>query len=163
MISSYSWNIENWITRYLRKKRRTTINIAWIKTLLSPLQEKADEFAAKTIDFDFRIKYNSQQKVLESLLNTLFDPSLKRIRIVTTTDIMPPVIIYDDTENPDHAIIYDESEAIDGPILYDQDEIDANYDFRIMAPAALSGQESKILAWVERYRIGSKKYTIIYE
>lgn len=163
MITDYSWDIESWINRRLHKKRRTVKHIAWLNALLSPLQTIANEFSSKCQEWDFRIKYSSQQKVLASLLNKIFDPSLARIRVVTITDLMPPVILYDDIENPDHPIVYDEDEGIQGPILYDEDEMDSAYDFKVIVPASLSGSENRIRAWVERYRIGSKNYTIIYE
>jgi hypothetical protein len=163
MIDSYSWNIGNWILRRLPNKRRTVINTSWLKALLFPLQEVSNDFSARCQDWDFRIKYNSQQKVLSYLLNQLFDPTLARIRVVTTSDITPPTIIYDDQENPDAPILYDDAESLIHIVLYDEDEVDSNYDFKVIVPAALSSNEARIKAWVERYRLGSKRFTIIYE
>lgn len=163
MISDYSWNIGAWIPRRLPFKRRTDITISWLKAQLAPLQEKADEFAAKCTDWDFRVKYNSQQKVLASLLNKLFDPTSKRIRVETVSDLIGAVVLFHDTELPEASVIYHDSETEPVPVIINHDsETAAAVDFRVFVPTSLTGDEDRIRAWINQYKLADKQYEIIY-
>lgn len=163
MISDYSWNIGNWIPRRLPFKRRTDIAIAWLKALLSPLQEKADEFSTACTDWDYRVMYSSQQKVFAALLNKQFDSTSKRIRVETVSDLISPVVLYHDTELPEASVLYHDSETEPEPVIINHDSEDAAaVDFRVFVPTSLSGIEDRIMAWVNQYKLADKQYEIIY-
>ena len=163
MISDYAWNIENWIPKRLPLKRRTAITIAWLKACLSGVQSLAYQFNVKCQEWDFRVKYNSQQKVLASLLNKLFDPTSKRIRVETISDLTHPVVLYFDSEIPEASDIYFDSETDpEDDILTFISEDAAQKDFRVFVPTALSSSEEQIKAWIRRYILADKQYEIIY-
>ncbi len=163
MITDYSWNIENWVPRRLPFKRRTTITIAWLVALLTGVQTVANEFAFKCQEWDFRVMYNSQQKVLASLLNKLFDTAAKRIRVETIADLFEPVIMYYKSELPETPVIYYKSEGMPNPpIIYYKSEIAAQLDFRVFVPTSLSGIEEQIRSWINRYNLADKQYEIVY-
>lgn len=157
----FNWNISSWLNKVLPKERKTTINVSWLNALLSPIQTMADTFATKCLDWDFKIKYNSQQKILEGLLNKLYDSSLRRIRVETIADLAPPVILYHDAEEPTGPVLYFDGESADGPILMHDGEESA-YDFRVLVPTSLTSSEAQIKSWINRYKLADKTYIIIY-
>jgi hypothetical protein len=166
MIRNYTWNIKSWLARYLPFRRRTEEPLALQWVFLAPLQDLADELADKAVVLDFQIKYSSQQKVLEGLLNRLFDPANNRIKVQTISDLVPDVVLYFDNElEPFPQVLYFDGEtmAFDAPILYHDSEEEAMADYRVIVPASLSGDEAKLRAWINRYNLADKNYIIEYE
>ncbi|MCO5253347.1 MAG: hypothetical protein M9892_03160 [Bacteroidetes bacterium] len=166
MIRSYAWNLKNWLWRYLPSRRRREDVVALHYVFLAPQQQLADDLANRSADWDFRIKYSSQQGVLASLLNRLFDPVEKRIKVQTIADLAPEVVIYHDGEvDPLPQVLYHdgENEDYNSPILYHDSETDGFPDYRVVVPAALSGEEDRIRAWVARYNLADKIFVVEYE
>lgn len=163
MIGNYSWNIANWVPRMLPLKRRTEFTIAWLVACLSGVQVLVNDFSTKCQEWDFRVLYNSQQKVLSALLNKLFDATSKRIRVETIADIIPPMIVYHDSELPEAPVVYFDSESAPMDVIINHDSESASaLDFRVFVPSALSGLEEQIKAWINRYVLADKQYEIIY-
>lgn len=159
---NFSWNIFNWLNRYLVKFQAQSVQLAWLRSLLKPVQELHTDF----IQFNERInqitKYNSQQKVFASLLNKVFDNDLKRIRIVTSTESKTRTYIFYKSESKPLKNIYFKSE--DQPrFIYSKNEILLNSTFIVYAPLSISVSESRLRAFINLYKLANTNYTIIYE
>ena len=164
MIRSYAWNLKNWLWRYLPARRRREDVVALHYALLAPQQQVVTEFANKAAVLDFRIKYSSQQEVLKSLLNKLFDPAEKRIKVQTIGDLAPEVVVYFDAEvELLPQVLYFDNEVDNAPVLYHDSETDGFADYRVVIPSALSAEEAWIRAWVARYNLADKIFVIKYE
>jgi hypothetical protein len=164
MISNFSWNIKTWLSRFLFPRRRKPTPLALTWAILSPLQAIVDDFAARAIVWRFTVQYNSQQAVLASMLNKLFDPTDLRIRVVTTGDLTPPVVIFQDNEfDPQPDFIYHDGEDVGNVIIYHQAELDALPDYIVYVPTSLTAEEPRIRGWINRYNLADKNYQIIYE
>lgn len=156
---NFNFNISSWINKILPLQRKTTVNISWLNALLTPLKTAQTDLETLYADLDFKVKFTAQQRVLASLLNKLFDPTDKRIRIATISDLLPEVLVYFDNESPDGHLLYFDSESADGPFInFDSEENE--YDFIVYVPTALTADEEKIKAWVRLY--SSKPFQIIY-
>src|SRR5580704_12272304 len=99
MLFVYKWNIGNWQQNELPEIPRTEQNNDWLSALLSPLAAKYAWFLTFIDTLRQQMRYNGQTIVLENLLNDLFDATLRRIVIVTASDILPPVYLYTKAEN----------------------------------------------------------------
>jgi hypothetical protein len=163
MLQNYNWNINNWLNKILGRLWRRPQPLALLKSLLVPMQDLANELSGRSITWRFQVLYSSQQLALQSMLNKLFDPTLSRIRIVTVADLVPDTNIYHDSEfDPAQALIYHDSELDIAPIIYHDSE-DLAADYLVYVPTSLSASNAQIDAWISRYNIATKLYTIIYE
>lgn len=135
-----------------------------LDSIAEPFKNFLNDFAAFRAETDLKVQYSSSQLSLQTLLNKLFDNTLERIRIETTTDIIPVEYDYLTDETAPLATYY----FLFGetaPLEFDYlgAEILANaYSFEVRVPAALNTPEtiSKIAAWVNYYRLTSKTFII---
>lgn len=133
-------------------------------SIAEPFKNFLNDFAAFRAETDLKVQYSSSQLSLQTLLNKLFDSTLERIRIETTSDIISIEYGYlVDEVAPIATYYYLISET--APIEFDYlgSEIIAKaYSFEVRVPAALNTAEtiSKIAAWVNYYRLTSKTFTI---
>lgn len=161
---NYAWNIRNWLGRIIGRRRNSEEFLSFAFCLLKPVQDLADELASESVRWRRNILYSSQQGVLQSLLNQIFDPTEKRIKVVTIADLVPDVIIYHDGEvEPIEQLLYFDVESESSPIVYQDGETDGLADYKIIVPVLLNSEESKIVFWVNRYNLADKKYQIEYE
>jgi hypothetical protein len=164
MLKNYSWNIKSWLGRFLPGRRREESMLAFIWALLAPLQDVVDDFASRAVAWRFRVRYSSQQLVLVSLLNKLFDPVDRRIRVVTVGDLAPEVILYFDGEfDPIDDVVYHDGEPDEAPVVYHESELDGLADYIVYVPSGLSGEEDRILSWIGRYNLADKIFILEYE
>jgi hypothetical protein len=164
MIKNFDWNIKEWLGRFLDRKKRKSEPKALIWSLLAPMQDIVDEFAELALFWRRNTLYNSQQGVLQALLNNIFDNTDRRIRVVTLGDLFPDIIIYHDLEvEPEEVILEFDSENTEGPIIYHYSESDGLPDYIVFVPTALSGEEDRIKGYVNRYNLADKTFLIEYE
>lgn len=160
----YLWNILTWAKHELPYEVRKPTHVAWVQALLKPL---SDLHAAFLIYRDATIKkmrYNGQTCILQELLNDLFDPTLRRIIVLTTYDIKLPEYIYTQAENTP-LYVYTQAEYTGGtntaPQYYLQlwSELGVQYDFIVQAAAGslTADQITRLKATVRYYKLAGKK------
>ncbi len=160
---TYIFDIDKFVNDVLPPVWRNDFTRSWLKALLIPFLTLYNEFVATSIALDFRIKYSSQQKVLASLLNKLFDPSQNRIRVQTDSDELIDVVTYYESEGEPPIFTYYESEGKPPLYTYYGTEYDTNGGFTVYVPVSLAGNEAAIRAWVNYYKYASTKFKIVYE
>lgn len=141
------------LTALLSGIKRTTVN-----STLTP----GDVDTSLHIQFaDFRqfvllrTSYNSQQIKLKGLLNRLFDPTLKRIQVVTLSDVVRTSYMQGGDVAPGSEVVYFNTGKYysgGGVLLSGQ----------INVPIELAAKEAEIKAWVDYYIFYDKNYTITY-
>jgi hypothetical protein len=141
------------LTALLSGIKRTTVN-----TTSTPGDTDTSlyvQFAAFR-DFVFiRTSYNSQQIKLKGLLNRLFDPTLKRIQVVTISDVIRTNYLQGGIIAPGTEIVYlNQGKYLSsgGVLLSGQ----------INVPIELIHKEGEIKAWVDYYIFFDKNYSITY-
>lgn len=159
---NYNWNISQWV-RQMDWRLLRPANFAFMRWLLSQVDLMHGWFLAKNVELDFRTKFNSQQKVFEHLLNSLFDASLRRIRIVTGNDDIIQRFIYFKSEAQPVNYSYFLSESALPEYVYSSVEQQSTGVFIVYLPFALQPQISSIISWLNYYKLADKKYIIIYE
>lgn len=159
---SYTWNIRSYIERNLPIKRRQEKFIAWLYSLLSPLEYLAGDYFVLKRNIDFKTKYNSQQKVLESLLNQLFDSTLNRITVDTYSDAYAPQFMYYKTEGTNPKFQYFRTESVPADYIRFRAESVNLRLFNVNVPSALSTEEVAIKSWLDTLKLAGTRYEIVY-
>jgi hypothetical protein len=156
---NYDWDIRDWVERNLRSFFRRAFAIAWFYALLKPLEDMHAEFKSQSDEIDFNTKYSSQQIVLAHLLNDLYDPTNRLIRVETVSDGKIQPVFYQPSENKP-VYFYQPSEG--NPVYFWQpEEIYDGINFRVMVPTALSADVPKITARVRMYALAGMRWEVV--
>jgi hypothetical protein len=126
-------------------------------------QSIIDDFNSFRSEMDFKTKYSSEQLSLQTLLNKLFDPTLERIRIETTSDIKPLYYQFNSAEPAPYKYGLFASESTSADFEYSASELlDSAASFQVRIPAAIDtpANRSKIASWVNYYRLHSRTFII---
>lgn len=158
----YTWDIASWVERNLGSRKRKTVLMAFIRMHLTPVSTLHTEFLATNADLDDKVKYSSQQLVLQSFLNKKFDATNKQIRIETVSDAWKHPRTYYRSEAGVLPMIFYRSEAETDPLLRYRSEKALNGLFNVYLPSGLSSKEAEIKSWLDYYKEASKTYQIIY-
>jgi len=181
-----NWNL--FVRRIVDPDRRDAVTIKWIHSLIKILRDIHSQFLIKRNAILFRLLYNSQVFYLEKGLNDYFNsgnPAYSGlgingnlsiefggtpvgIYIEHTTDFLPDVVIYDESDGFDGVIIYDEGDAPqDGFIIYDENDYYSQFDFIVKVPYSIFDfgvnpeKIDEIRAFVNLYNACGKRYNVI--
>jgi len=157
---NYDWDIRDWVERNLRSFFRRAFWIAWFYALLKPVEDLHALFKAWSDETDFNTKYSSQQIVLAHLLNDLYDPTNRLIRVETVSDGKVVPFIKQPAEILPQVYVYQPSEAT--PLyIWQWTELYDGVNFRVMVPTALSADVPKITARVRMYALAGMKWEVV--
>lgn len=88
-----------------------------------------------------------QVRILRYYLNEYFDPSERRFDIVDTGNDRP-LFVYLASENK--------------PVYLPAFTVLSDYDFRVIVPKELQGQEAQIRAFLNTYKLAGKRYFLSF-
>lgn len=165
---NYTWDLISWLKLVVPPLRRQPKRLALLQVFLGWLPNIHTQFLAEKDRISWLSQFNSQQAVLASLLNDLFDATLRRINIVTGSDSRTPFYTRNGTETiPGYVKSYTRNgtEALAGHIkvyTINSSELNSITDFIVNVPSALSTNEAAITAWVNYYKFAGKKFKIVY-
>ncbi|WP_281752499.1 hypothetical protein [Neptunitalea chrysea] len=143
-------------------------NKAFLSVMLRPLELLHLDFLNFRANSIYRVKHNSQIVYMEAMLNDLFDPLERRIRIVNT-EFKQPVYFYEPLENRE--VYHYEPEDNDPVHYYEPDDIVGDgVDFSVCVPPQLQPEgetaETAILTRmrgeIDYYKLYSKNYNILW-
>jgi hypothetical protein len=156
---------------------RTPKTIAWVKSLLKPLQFIYSEFRSYRSFTNKKLSYNYQVMYLEKGLNDYFNggqPSYNEgvptgIYIDHVNDEFEDVPVYWKSENKPPFVLYWKSEEEEATPMYWQSEYNNQIDYIIYVPIILGDVDapgtailiSKIKAFMESYKLPGYKYRIL--
>ncbi|SFB79870.1 hypothetical protein SAMN05421780_101531 [Flexibacter flexilis DSM 6793] len=139
----------------LRKSKR----LAMLGVMLSPLATMYATWLVFLANAQKQALYNGQTIVLESILNDVFDPMLRRITLNNIANEIEPVF-------------FPKNELAGEPVYIDKDTepmyigLYADYlnatGLEVIVPIELNGNELAIKSQLNRYLIASVKYIITY-
>lgn len=159
----YTWNIRFWVERILPSFLRKPIQIAWIYSLLKPLDDLNQDFLDKVLFLDRKSKFNSQQMKFAHVLNDVFDSSSRRIRVETVSKSVQATYIFLSSENETPEYVFLASEGQTPLYLRTKQELDELKGFVVYVPSSLSSEEARLKSWINYYKLADKTYKIIYE
>ncbi|ALC97830.1 hypothetical protein AM608_09370 [Capnocytophaga sp. oral taxon 323] len=134
---------------FLRKRKM----VAWLRSLLQPLESLHGSFITERADALYRLSHNGQVCYLEKVLNDKYDPERKRIYI---------------TDGNKHSRTYIYTRAEQRPkylgklFLQLRDAYaDTGVDFIVKVPQELYKENDyEKMALIDYYRLASKRYRI---
>lgn len=166
---NFDWDIDLWAVNETPSEIRKEPWTIFLRALLNPVKYLYALFLPYRAETMKKLRYNSQQIVLENLLNDLFDNTLRRITVTTTYDVVKPPYLYQDSENKP-LYVFTEAEYIADPTLqrvylHQVSELGILYDFIVECAAGslTANQETRLKAIVHYYRLASKKPLFIYD
>lgn len=139
----------------LRGKRM----IAWMGCLVKPLKTLYTTFLSERVRLLNEASYNSQEMLLEYILNENFDYVSRRITITTNAQGRR-VNAYLQSEG-ELVNAYLQTEG-DKTFAYLQSEI-GGFDFTVTAPAVVIGEDRSLKVLINKYKLGGKQFEIIYQ
>lgn len=165
---NFNWDIDVWAVNETAEEVRKEPWLSYLRAVLKPVKVLYAQFLTYRGDTLKKMRYNSQQIVLQNLLNDMFDNTQRRITVTTIYDILKPPYVAQQSENqPLYVSTQAETDLDDDLIVYisQQSELGVNYDFIVeCADGSLTAnQEIRLKAIVNYYRLASKKPLFIYD
>lgn len=162
---TYEWNINNWIKTIIPAPIRKQVLVDFAISLLSPLNAVYLEFKETRDLLKKRIRFNGQVIVLENLLNDEFDITLRRIRIITTDDLLRKKYIGQPTENKPLWIAQPSENKPQYIGQWIEYQNMTGYHFTVEVPMSVYNQEEllKIKAKTNYYKLAGKRAKFIFQ
>jgi len=163
-VFTVDWNVfaDNMLLTSFRK----TVNRILVKALLRIVVLLHGDFVRFRIDSLYKVRHNSQIVYMEAMLNDLFDPALRRIRIANKV-FKKPVYFYEPPENrevdfyePAPPVYFNETSEFVGD--------DVDYSICVppsLRPTSLTRETAFITQMrgqVDYYNLYSKNYNILW-
>jgi hypothetical protein len=122
--------------------------LAYLRALIKPLFATLDEFQRYRARVELELAITGQVRILRFHLNNSFDPADRRIRI-------------EDDVAAQQVYVFLESE--NRPLYLPKFLSGSSVDFVVYLPFALQSLEASIRAFLDKYKLVTKRYRIIYE
>ena len=107
----------------------------------------------------FKLRFNAQIIYLTEYLNQIYDPSLKRIFITNTADIVF-TYWYNKIELQTPVYLSNDAEGAAPYYIDNLSELASSIDYIINIPAAVTFDADKVRSQVNQYNVAPKIYTI---
>lgn len=131
---------------------RSPTQLAWLRLMVSPLEQVLDWFTNSRRDNLYNLAHNSQKCYLRAVLNDRFDISSRRIRIEDGNKYKRQYIYTDGEQKP---------KFLGTMFLYDDaDYSDTGVDFIVLVPSDLQYNTYEMQALIDFYKLASKRYKI---
>lgn len=143
--------------------------LAIVTSMLRPLELLHLDFLNFRAASLYRVRHNSQIVYMESMLNDIFDPWQKRIRIVNTV-FKTAINFYEPEENKE--VFFFEPTDNKPVIFREQNELSGDgFDFMVFVPPALrpsipskeTAMITRMRAEIDYYKLYSKNYNILWQ
>lgn len=132
--------------------------MALMESISKPNVDVMDKFLSEAATSKYQMAFTGQVCYLRHLLNDKFDPLRRRIWIGNYS-ISTRRYLFNKSEENEETYLFNKSEGI--PLLiYLQNETEYYYSFIIHVPLGIIVNWNEFKAWVERYKLKSKKYII---
>lgn len=165
---SYLTDILTLVKRLTPDKLRSPHMIAWLYSLLKPLEYLVDRFAALRQETYTCVQHNGQVIYLEHALIEKFDlytliPSPGLI-FITDGEFFADVYVYFQAESIDTPFIYSRGETIpQDTFLSNSSEYSATANFIINVPTAAFGVDFNVMeALVKKLKVAGKTHSYSY-
>lgn len=165
-MANYNWDIDDTIIMLMPSFLRKPRHFAWLKAILNPIKNLYAGFLVYRDEQIYEAYLTGQTIQLERLLNDLFDNSLRRIYIVHSLDLDIILFLDEEAQPLEDVVLYLDSEAepLEDLTLY-RDLEDAGalpQDFRVIAPATLTSQQTEFEKRIDKYKLVQKTYDIVF-
>lgn len=165
----YNINWRNFINDNIPLDLRKVRNVSWVMVLFRPIMWLHLEFLTFRRRALYKVNHNSQICYLQAVVNDLFDPEIRGIRIKNAV-IVPPLWLYEPEENKP-IWLFEATE--DGAVfLREESQIRGDgADFLVLLPQRLrpgdptarEAFETSLKANINYYKLFVKNYNLKWE
>ena len=162
---NFKINVFGIVRSLIPTKIRNQIHLAWLASLLQPLQELNGKFAfyAKTTRYD--LNFNGQIIYLEHVLNNAYDDLLRRIFIKDPNLLAFDnfFIFYEAENQPTNEYVYYDLEGINEPYILSEFDVIDYVEFEVWIPQNILTTPTipYIKSLINKYKIAGKRYKLI--
>jgi len=154
---------------YLLPALRNAFHMAWVRVLITPLEELKETFMIWKEDVDVLANTTFQVISIEKILNDRFNiPNpVQMIYIKDVMDMITPTFLFFNAETQTEAYLYFDSEHQPATYLYFEEEFSFSTDFIVYVPAAVynamvaDGSINAMKKLINIYKMAGKIYQII--
>lgn len=139
---------------------RKIFTLEFFKMCASPLVYLYNSFYTFFSTKKYELVFNGQVIYLEHVLNDQFDPVNRGIYISDTPPYGGSVYIFNDIEANEETFVYNKSEAEAPLYLFTNAEALTWPGFIVNVPSGVVFEATQLKAYVNKYKIASKNYTI---
>lgn len=165
-MSYYDVDFDKLIKMLLPVRLRQEKMTHWLRSLVKPVKELYDKFSQNRSSNIYVLTHNSQVAKLQQVLNDVFDPTARGIRVVDDF-IADPLYVYLPAES--HPLWLGLSTESSTPAfsvpawMYTAGEIAyVGYHFIIKVPVSVVIDTERLNALVDKYRLPSRNlYTVV--
>lgn len=158
----FKLNIKRHVSRTVPPFWRKLFTLSWLEVLLWPVVTLNETFVAWVDQKRIELNYNGQTIILEAMLNDLFDPTERRIRIQHTTSEREYDYFVSEGQAADFDYFISEAE----PARYDyyqSEMVELIIEgFRVSLPMGLMSQEDQIRGNILKYKLATIEYGLTY-
>lgn len=154
---NYQYDHQNAILKNLPPVLRKSKLAVFLYALVEPLRVLYTQFLTFRSETIAEAKLNSQQMILEKILNDRFDPEFERVKVFTDDASRFKINAYLQSEGP---VIDVDLQGEDKRMeAYKQDDF-SSADFTISHPFL---NEAELSVIIDKYKLASKTYQFIEE
>ncbi|EAY30945.1 hypothetical protein [Microscilla marina] len=159
------WNkFVRWLVpSYLKKEQAR--HLAWLQVMLTPIKTLYEQFVAFRVATQLEIAISNQTMVLEEELNRRLGLSQEVVIINQTYQRNRRYIYYLSEASSLQYYRYSLNEITQRNLLpkfsYTLGEFQGEFDFVVQAPALTADQQLHVSAFIDKYKLPDKTYTII--
>jgi len=158
----FKFNITKHVSRITPPQWRNTFMLSWLEALLVPMRTLNDAFLVWVDARRVELTYNGQTIHMERMLNDIFDPQARRIKIVHSIDQREFDYFAGEGQQPDFD--YWQSEGAGPRYLYLLFEYDISQidGFRVVLPVELAAIENQVIGQILRYKLATIHHELLY-
>lgn len=154
---------------FLLVRLRKPAVFAFVKAALKPLEQTHSSFLSFRDDSLYKVRHTSQKVYIEAVLNDIFDPMQRRIRIANT-EFKQAVYFYEPEERRE--VFFYEPDENKPVYFYDSSDLaGAGVDFTVLVPPDLqpgtteaeNAMLTRMRGLVDYYKLYSKNYNIVWQ
>jgi hypothetical protein len=155
-----NFNVNSIVEEHISPRLRKTFTLELFKMICSPMISLYTRFYQFYEDKKYELTFNGQVIYLEHLLNDQFDNISRGIYISDSPEFDEDVVFFLESENNEETVFYLESEGEAAVVFYQESEIQTWPDFIVNVPAAVTFNEIRMKAYLNKYKLASKNYII---
>ena len=135
---------------------------AFVRSMLTPLQEMHSEFMEVRERTNYQLSHNGQVCYLRAVLNDTFDPVGRRITITDIADEAINTTLYLRSEGK--SVVLPRRDSGWAVVFNRRGFSGVNrYDFEVRVPVVLSGTDDiRLRAIVAAYKLATKRFVVTY-
>lgn len=154
------FDVDEIVEENISPRIRKIFTLEFFKMCASPLVDLYNAFYAFFAAKKYEMLFNGQVIYMEHVLNDQFDPVNRGIYISDTPPYGGAVYLFNKIEQNEETFVFNKAELAPPLYLFTNSEVLTWSSFIVNVPSSVFFDETQLKAYVNKYKIASKNYTI---